>query len=280
MPGFGSTPPALVGRDAEFADIEAMVDRVGRGIYEQPRLLTGERGMGKTALLIEVSVWARDRGLWLVELQAAETGDVMPQLMRDLRRQLLEHDRDARVGEVVARAVRVLSSFTLTYGSSVKLDLEREPGRADTGDLATDLGDVLSEVCLAARAAGTVVVVSIEQIQKMPARQLEALLSAVQRVYRDRSDPEAVLPLVLLAAGLPSALDAIRDLGGTFGERVRVHALELLSQPETIDALATPTSQRDVSWEPAALEALARKTGGWPLAVQQYGYEAWNAGNR
>ncbi len=198
--------------------------------------------------------------------------------MRDLRDHLHAHDRDARVGEAVGRALRVLSSFTLTYGPSVKLDLRSEPGRGDTGDLATDLGDVLVDTCRAARGVGTVVVVTIDEVQKLPAAQLEAVLSAVQRLYRDREDPEHVLPLALVGAGLPTALDVIRDLGGTFGERVRVHPLGLLTRAETVDAMATPTRQRGITWESEGLSSLARRSGGWPVAVQQYAYEAWNAG--
>lgn len=278
VPGFGSTPPALVGRESEFADVEAMIGRVRGGIYEQPRLLVGERGLGKTALLIEVAIWAREQRLWHVDLQAAETGDVMPQLMRDLRQQLVAHDREARVLDLVRRAVRVLSSFSVTYGVGVKLDVETERGHGDTGDLATDLGDVLIATCAAARELHTAVLVTVDEVQKMAAPQLEALLTAVQRVYKDRSDARATLPFALVVAGLPDALDTIRDLGGTFGERVRVHQLEMLTSPETIEALAVPTRERGIHWDHDALERLAHVTGGWPVAVQQYGYEAWNAG--
>jgi len=112
----------------------------------------------------------------------------------------------------------------------------------------------------------------------MPGPQLEALLTAVQRVYKDRSDPRANLPFALIAAGLPDALDTIRHLGGTFGERVRVHELDMLSVPETIEALVIPARERSVRWDGDALDRLALRTGGWPVAVQQYGYDAWNAG--
>ena len=173
VPGFGSTPPALVGREAEFADIEAMIGRVRQGIYEQPRLLVGERGLGKTALLIEVTVWARRQRLWQVDLQAAETGDLTPHLMRDLREHLLAHDRDARVVDLVRRALRVLSSFSVTYGVGVKLDLTKESGRADTGDLATVLGDVLIATCQAARSIGTALLGPSMKCRRCPALSLK-----------------------------------------------------------------------------------------------------------
>lgn len=57
VPGFGVIPPALAGREPEFADVEAALRRVRSGIYEQPRLLSGDRGMGKTAVLADS--WAR-----------------------------------------------------------------------------------------------------------------------------------------------------------------------------------------------------------------------------
>ena len=53
VPGFGVVPPALAGRESTFVDLDTAVRRARSGSYEQPRLLTGDRGMGKTAVLAE-----------------------------------------------------------------------------------------------------------------------------------------------------------------------------------------------------------------------------------
>ena len=59
-PGYGIIPAVFAGRQAEFADFEGVVlRRVAQGTYEPARMLTGDRGMGKTALLKQFEAEAR-----------------------------------------------------------------------------------------------------------------------------------------------------------------------------------------------------------------------------
>jgi hypothetical protein len=70
-PGFGNLPRVFAGRKDEFADLETMVARLAHGIYEQARLVTGDRGMGKTALLREFEQEQLELGRWVVRASAA-----------------------------------------------------------------------------------------------------------------------------------------------------------------------------------------------------------------
>ena len=63
-PGFGNLPRVFAGRKPEFADLDTMVERVSKGIYEQARMVTGDRGMGKTALLREFEQEQLELGRW------------------------------------------------------------------------------------------------------------------------------------------------------------------------------------------------------------------------
>jgi len=59
-PGFSNLPRVFAGRKAEFADLEQMLARISNGTYEQVRMITGNRGLGKTTLLRE-QVWPSPR---------------------------------------------------------------------------------------------------------------------------------------------------------------------------------------------------------------------------
>src|SRR5260370_37195350 len=50
-PGAGQRPPELTGRDREIGQFEVVLERIAHGRPERSMVLTGLRGVGKTALL-------------------------------------------------------------------------------------------------------------------------------------------------------------------------------------------------------------------------------------
>ncbi len=278
VPGFGVVPPALAGREPEFADLEAALRRVRRGIYEQPRLLSGDRGMGKTAVLAELVVEARANGVWAVDVEATRTGDALVPLLRDLHRILVDHDHDRRIGEYVDRALAVLAAFGVKHGT-FELAVEVEPAarRGGSGDLATDLGDVLEAVGETAAEAHTAVLLTVDEIHAMPAAQMGPLFAALQRSARREREPGARLPVLTVVAGLPHSLGVLRAASSTYAERIRQHDLDLLGDGPVVEALTVPAEERGVRFTSEALGTLVDAIGGYPYFVQLMGYEAWNA---
>ena len=87
------------------------------------------------------------------------------------------------------RGLRALAGFAsklkLTYADiEVGFDYDPEPGLADNGDLEGDLGALLEQVGIAARAAGTAVVLFIDELQYVEEPQMAALISALHRCSR------------------------------------------------------------------------------------------------
>lgn len=153
--------------------------------------------------------------------------------------------------------------------------------RARTGDLATDMGHLLVAVCEAAAEARSLLLVEIDEIQKAPAVQLEALLNAVQNVYtRQPAGPVSSLPLSVVGAGLPGSIGVLRERAGTFAERCRFVDVGPLDVGESADALTLPALEQHVSWDQDALGDAVASTAGWPYAVQLVGYQCWAAGTR
>src|SRR5262249_55630272 len=70
-------------------------------------------------------------------------------------------------------------------------------GLADNGDLEHDLQDLIEQVGLAAKAAGTALAIFIDELQYVKEDQLAALITAMHRAQQRQ------LPVVLVGAGLP-----------------------------------------------------------------------------
>jgi hypothetical protein len=64
-PGAGVPPPILSGRESELEAISIMIGRLALGRGDRSIVLTGIRGVGKTALLWAGEDMAQDRG-WIV----------------------------------------------------------------------------------------------------------------------------------------------------------------------------------------------------------------------
>lgn len=73
-PGTGRKPSALVGRDAALDAWSVALQRAERGRTDQPFVLYGLRGVGKTVLLTQLRHDAEARDWWVVQVEAG--GDV------------------------------------------------------------------------------------------------------------------------------------------------------------------------------------------------------------
>lgn len=86
----------------------------------------------------------------------------------------------------VKRALRALAGFAklkARFGDvEVALDLEPEPGLADSGDLDLDLAELLAAVGEAAAERDTAIVLFIDELQYVPESQLAALIGALHAV--------------------------------------------------------------------------------------------------
>jgi Cdc6-like AAA superfamily ATPase len=143
-PGAGTTPPALLGRDDLMRGFGTTLARAKSGRPGKSVMPVGLRGVGKTVLLNRFAEMAEADGYSIAFIEASEAGNFPTLLAVRLRKILLELDR-GRVSRHVARALRVLKSFTIQLpdGSSIQLDPEPFLGEADSGRLDDDLTDVL-----------------------------------------------------------------------------------------------------------------------------------------
>src|SRR5713226_2013449 len=131
-PGAGTTPPALLGRDELLRIFEVTLARAKTGRPGKSVMPTGLRGVGKTVLLNGFSDLAERQGYSTAFIEATDAGNFATLLAVKLRKILLELDRGT-VSQRVAKALRVLKSFTLQLpdGTTIRIDPEPFIGEAD-----------------------------------------------------------------------------------------------------------------------------------------------------
>ena len=274
-PGAGTPPPELAGRDDLLESVAIALDRIRNGLAAKSLLMVGLRGVGKTVLLNRICRDAECRGFTTLLLEAPEGRSLPGLLAAPLHSALVRMSRRAAAGDAAKRALGALAGFVgamkVEFGDiSIGIDVEREPGVADSGHLDFDLSDLLTTVGEAAKAQNTAVALFIDELQYVEESQLAALIAALHR------SAQRQLPITLVGAGLPQ-LVAHAAAAKTYAERLfNFPEIGPLSEDAARYALEAPAKERDIAFHPDALLAIVRHTQCYPYFIQEWGKHSWD----
>lgn len=274
-PGAGTPPPELAGRDELREKVRICIERLRIGNSAKSLILVGLRGVGKTVLLDRMRSDAEGTGIQTLRIEAPENKSLPAMLAPELRKALLRMSTIASAKEVSQRALRALAGFAkglkLKFADiEVGFDYEPEPGLADNGELESDLTALLVQTGEAAKAAGTVMVMFIDELQYVKEREFAALISALHRCAHLR------LPITLVGAGLPQLL-ALAGEAKSYSERLFEYPqVDKLNTAAALDALRKPAQQLGVDYTDEAALAIVEKTQGYPYFLQEWGKHTWD----
>jgi hypothetical protein len=278
-PGAGTAPPELAGRDELIESVRISIARIRGGRAAKSVLLLGLRGVGKTVLLDRMRDDAEAAGVHTIRIEAPENRSLPALIAPELRRALLRLSRSAQAKDLARRALSALAGFARSLkvkyeDIEVGMDVDPEPGLADNGDLEHDLQDLLEVSGEAAKAAGTALVLFVDELQFVAEDELAALITALHRVAQRR------LPVILVGAGLP-------QLRGRTG-RAKSYAERLFDFPEVGPlspeaaerALVKPIHDEQADITASALAKIVETTQGYAYFLQEWGKHAWDAAER
>lgn len=260
-PMFGVTPPYLAGRDEQLAAFrEALAD--GIGAPGRAMLITGERGIGKTALLNAFHEIAREAG-WLVV-----SGTTFPGIADELA--------TSRIAKLIHEYDPYAREFIPTRGGRGGLDVGTSmPGyyidhvpqpRFDFRSGLEKLADV------AFRESDGGVLVTIDALHAAATDDLRQICHAVQHCFRDGRD------VAFVAAGLPHFVQGLLENDLTsFLRRTEHFALDRLTEADTRRAFAEPANEAWRPFEEDALDCAVAGARNYPFFVQVIGHYAWKA---
>lgn len=274
-PGAGTPPPELAGRDDLREKVRICTERLRIGNAAKSLIMVGLRGVGKTVLLDRMRQEAKERGAITIRIEAQEGRSLPAMLAPELRLALLRLSQVEAASALAQKALRALAGFArslkLKFNDiEVGVDFEPERGLADNGELEGDLAALLAQVGQAARAAQTVAVLCIDELQYVPREQLAALIGALHRCMHDR------LPVTLIGAGLPQLL-GLTATAKSYAERLFEYPqVGPLSSEAARAALCKPAAQLGVSFTEDAVNDIIACTQGYPYFLQEWGKHTWD----
>jgi hypothetical protein len=273
-PGAGSRPVALAGRDEEIERFRVALGRLSRGAAEQGLVIHGLRGVGKTVLLNKLEEVAIEAG-WVTSFAEIRRGDNFRAVMaRALFNAIRQLDARGIGGRAIAQLKAAFASFSasLMTDGTVRFGFEVAPARgtADSGDLETDLVEMLLELGRAAEQGQTGGAVLLDELQLANRDELEALVAAVHRAS------QKALPISVVAAGLPTLPSALAE-AKTYAERLfSFPRLGALRETDARDALVLPARREGVEYADSALAIVLERAAGYPYFLQEWGRGVWD----
>jgi hypothetical protein len=269
-PGAGSRPPELAGRDEIIERASINLDRLRNGLQARSVVLYGLRGVGKTVLLNTIVANAEASGFTTVSLEAPEDGSLPQSLIPPLHAALRKLSIGVFASDALKAAKRKLLSFSRVFrvkyeGFELELDLE-----ALSGDLAYDLGEVLSSIGEAAKSSNTALLISIDELQYVRESDLRALITSLHQISQKQQ------PVFVIAAGLPQL---VGQMGEAKSYAERLFVFELIGPLDTAaatDALCKPAARLNVDFEELAVSKVLSETKGYPYFIQEWGRHCWN----
>ena len=274
-PGAGAPPPELAGRDELIERVRITLERARIGRPGKSVLLVGLRGVGKTVLLDRMRETAEGAGMQTLRIEAPEHRSLPAMLAPQLRLALLGLSRVERAKDLATRGLRGLAGFVkglrIKYADiEVGLDAEPEAGLADNGDLEHDLQALFEVAGRAAREAGTVLALFVDELQYVEEDELAALITALHRTAQRN------IPVVLVGAGLPM-LHGRMGAAKSYAERLfDFPTVGPLSDAEARRAIVAPLAVEGVAISEDALARIVTETQGYPYFLQEWGKHAWD----
>lgn len=240
MPGSGSLPPYLVGREREKTRIQEYLDFLDEGMAPpSPLIFVGPRGNGKTALLNWTRRRALDRGIKVINLAPAEV-----RTEESLINELSPDSWWTGLFEAISRGGAGVS-LRKSGPSGATRALARLAGRAPT-------------------------VLLIDEAHTLEIRIGTQLLHGAQAVALEGA------PLLLCFAGTPNLQRQLGKMQATFWERSAVCPIERLDRGASSDAIRIPLEEAGKEITPAALVGVVTESHGYPFFLQLWGKELWD----
>ena len=245
-PIFGGKPGVFFGRNEILRRFElAMVDQ---GSDDRALFFTGTRGCGKTALLEQISLKASAAKRRTIDLGPEDT---ISQLIHEL----------AGFDETTSTISPSANVNVLGVGAGVSTGSVSKVKRIGRDSLQP----LLLDACAKAKKG---LLVTVDEVQKVPVEDISSLCNAFQMASRKGLD------IMLAVAGLPYAHDTItKNEGCTYLRRASHEEIGLFTWDEAADAFTGMFSGiKGLKIRPDYVDLLNTTSYGHPYLMQLLGF--------
>ena len=245
-PAFGGLPQVFFGRTRELEFAKRALD--DQNSPHRAFFITGNRGCGKTTLLEKISSLGADRGWLNVDVHSAHASRAIIDVLAGGSQHTIQ--KNASPSALGVSVGSISSTTTTTYEDF-------------------SLAQLLLRKCHS-MAHHKGILITVDEIQKVPEEDAENLCASVQLALRKG------LPVMLVLAGLPGSKEKVAAYPGcTFMQRAYDMQIGCLQVDETIYAYKDIFNRMphlqiddDAIWE------AGRFSQGYPYLMQLLGYYA------
>ncbi len=250
VPSFGNRPRNLVGREEILRAFESALGSVP-GSRERAMLLLGQRGSGKTVLLLEFAALAGTRGCVVASPTVVS---------KELPKRILEKLRDAGADDLPGAKARLSggSVNVLGFGGGFDLKLEDQAPKSFAWQL--------SSICSALNRSGKPVLILVDEVQANQEALRQLIVSYQEMVG-------AGMDVFLVLAGLPASISSVlNDRVLTFLNRAVKIELPPLRIGDVTLYYQKAFADLNVRLDDGQIAAAANATGGSPYLMQLIGH--------
>ena len=249
-PAFGNKPGTLVGRDAELQRLISCLSS-RPGTKERATLILGQRGLGKTVLLLELADYAREHQ-YIVASPTVVAEDMLDRILEKLYRsgeKVLHNEKTRITGG---------SLSVLGFGAGIQTSSTRE--------LRKSFASQLLDICEEAGESGKGILILVDEVQAN-SESLKKLIIAYQEMVGEGQN------IAVVFAGLPAAVSrALNEHVLTFFNRASKMELTPISESEIVLYFEQCFEQLGVQISHRQIERSAAATEGSPYMMQLVGH--------
>lgn len=270
-PGAGLQPPELAGRGDQIKYFDFLIIRAKHKTVDRGMVMSGLRGVGKTALMNKLVQMAETHS-WVCVVTEGQTsnygvGDVRRRLGAEIQAALVKFSMRFRLGTGIEHLSQMVGRFTLSVGP-VSLEHSPEPGASGLLDL--DVEQLVTAIAQAARERGCAFAIFVDEMQDLDPELLGALIVAQHKAQQQ------ALPFYLIGTGLPN-LPATLTASRSYAERLFSYSvIGPLADQAAREALEIPAGRVGCSYTPQAVTHLVTTSHGYPYFLQEYGKAIWD----
>lgn len=276
-PGAGAMPKFLAGREDILESVSFQLKALAENYQTRSLVLYGLRGVGKTVLLNAIESDAESEGIFVRHIEVEERKGLIAPLVSACSSLVASLNKIQLVKSKLDRVKNLFASLTLsvdTGDGSVSIGLNEallNESLSKSSNLSGDFTDVFVALGKYAQAANASIFIGIDELQYASKDELEAVSCALHRTT------QLDLPIMLCCAGLPKLLKLLGD-AKTYAERqFDFIKVDSLPREKAIEAIVKPAQRLDVSYEPAAIEAILDYTEGYPYFIQELCLTIWTS---
>jgi DNA polymerase III delta prime subunit len=261
-------PPSLQGRDREVEAFDLLVARAKARHYDRGMILSGLRGVGKTALLNHLRSHAELHGWYSVKLEAqnSDTGSRInhKQLATGLRAGLRKFSRVHSLKQSGEKVMNLIEGSSLSIaGVSVTASTR------SSDDALFDIEEIVEAAAELLKPKGVALAVFVDEMQDLSPDLINGLVVAQHTASQEG------WPFYVIGAGLPNLPSVLAD-SRSYAERLFRYSTIGPLAPEAAEiALRDPAESVGGHFQPEALEMILAAADGYPYFIQEFGSALW-----